>query len=85
MSLPDDPSARARSRGGWPVQRVPLGQEPADGHIMRTTPEERVLMMWPLTRDAWAMAGKPFPTYRREEIPVRRIHPGTRSTDRPDE
>lgn len=85
MSLPDDSSARARSRRGWPVQRARLGQEPADDLATRTTPVERVLMMWPLARDAWTMAGKPMPTYRREEVPVRRIHPGTRSTGRTDE
>ena len=87
MSSPDDPDARARARAraNWPVHRARLGQEPDDDLVRRTTPMERVLMMWPLARDAWILAGKPIPTYRREETPVRLIRPGDRSTDHRDD
>lgn len=87
MSSPDDPDARARARAraSWPVHRVRLGQEPDDDLARRTTPAERVLMMWPLARDAWILAGKPIPTYRREETPVRLIRPGDRDTDHRDD
>jgi hypothetical protein len=85
MSSPDDLDARARDRTRWPVRRAPLGQEPDDDLALRTTPIERVLMMWPLARDAWILAGKPIPTYRREETPVRVIRPAAGSADGQDE
>ena len=30
-----------------------------------------IALVQQLTRETWALAGKPTPTYRREEIPVR--------------
>jgi hypothetical protein len=38
-----------------------------------TTPEERLAVMWQLTLDAWASAGRPIPTYSRAETPIRVI------------
>ena len=35
-----------------------------------TTLEERVLMVWPLTLDAWAFAGLPIPDYERANTPI---------------
>jgi hypothetical protein len=85
MGSSDDLHERARARAHWPVRRALLGQEPADDIDTRTTPVERVLMMWPLARDAWIMAGKPIPTYSRETTPARLIRSGSRGADRRDD
>lgn len=54
------------------VGRVhPLGEEPRDDLVERTTPAERLAMVWPLTREAWSLADLPIPEYERGEVPVR--------------
>ena len=50
-------------------------QEAADLSAF-TTPEQRVAMVWELTRGAWALSGRPMPTYARAEMPVRMVRPG---------
>lgn len=41
----------------------------------RTTPAERVAMVWTLTREAWSLAGLAVPEYPREGIPLRVVEP----------
>jgi hypothetical protein len=38
-------------------------------------------MMWPLAKEAWALAGRPLPTYDRASIPIRVFLSGTRPSD----
>lgn len=64
---------RAEARKNWPVRFFPLGQEPGDDLSATTTASERVAMVWTLTQDAWAAAGRPIPTYSRAETPIRFI------------
>ena len=61
---------RRRARAEWPVRKFRLGEEPDDG-LADTTVEERVAMVWQLTLDAWASAGRQIPDYPRSEMPVR--------------
>lgn len=68
-------AARAAARGSWPVRRCVLGEEPAEELTATTTPSERLIMVWGLTLDAWALSGKPMPDYSREEAPGRVIRP----------
>jgi hypothetical protein len=84
MSAPDDtitePAERARqrraaTRGGWPVRRFALGQEPDDDLSRTTTAAERIAMVWRLTLDAWAMTGRLLPEYTRDRMPGRVIRP----------
>jgi hypothetical protein len=64
-------ASRAAARRAWPVRLFALGLEPRD-HLDRfTTPEERVAMVWTLTVEAWALAGRPIPAYSRAATPVR--------------
>lgn len=58
-------------RAHWPVRRFPLGAQPGDDLSATTTPAERVAMVWTLTLEAWSVAGRPLPDYRREDTPVR--------------
>ena len=74
MRPDDDPAARRRrARGSWPVAAFPLGAEPGDDLRGRTTPAERIAMMWPLAVDAWASAGRRLPEYTRDRMPGRVI------------
>ena len=68
----DDDKARARGRSTWPVRRTSLDDDGRDELCAATTPEERIAMMDDLAKEAWNLAGKPFPTYDRENIPIRR-------------
>ena len=34
-------------------------------------PLERLLMMWPLAREAWKVAGRKLPDYSRNQTPVK--------------
>jgi hypothetical protein len=72
-----DPEARRRAaRRTWPIARFALGDESADDVRVVTTPEQRVAMMWELAESAWALAGRPLPTYDRQHIPARVFRPG---------
>jgi len=63
------------------VRRYRLGEEPGDDLSLTTTAEERLEMVETLSVEAWALTGKPFPSYARHEMPVvlrplRRNEPG---------
>ena len=66
---------RAAARATWKIRRYELGEEPSDDLSATTTGVERIEMMWPLARDVWSFAGRSIPDYRREQTPVRVIHP----------
>ena len=53
------------------MRKFKLGEEPSDDLSDTTTPSERLAMMWPLAVEAWALAGRPLPTYDRSTIPIR--------------
>jgi hypothetical protein len=58
-----------------------LGEEPGDDLSRTTTAEERLEMVETLSVEAWALTGRPFPSYARHEMPVtlrplRRDEPG---------
>ncbi len=72
-----DPETRRReARGTWPIACFVLGDESANDTSAVTTPEERVAMMWELAETAWALAGRPLPTYDRQRIPARVFRAG---------
>lgn len=77
-----DEAARAAGRSSLPVRVFRLGEEPGDDLSGVTTADERLAMMWPLTVEAWRIAGLPIPEYPREETPVRVTRRATGS--RPD-
>jgi hypothetical protein len=62
-------------RRQWPIKRYRLGEEPGDDLSQVTTAEERLAMMWPLAKEAWALTGRPLPDYRREDTPGVVIRP----------
>jgi hypothetical protein len=72
-------AARSSARKSWPIRAHRLGEEPEDDLAKTTTAAERLAMMWPLTVDAWSLAGRPIPDYPRSETPSRVIRSGIRS------
>jgi hypothetical protein len=76
---PDDIEAarkRAEARQSWPVRIYRLGAEPSENLSATTTAEERLAMVEELSRQAWELSGRPWPSYTRAEIPVRIFRPG---------
>lgn len=74
MNARDGSATSGRSaRAAWPVRVFRLGDEPPDNLSDRTTPEERLAMMWPLAVSAWTAGGRPLPEYPRHRMPVRVI------------
>ena len=49
---------------------VPLKSSEADDSRMGGTVNERVAAVAELTRTAWQLAGRPFPSYTRAQMPV---------------
>lgn len=69
---------RSDRRSRFSVARAfPIGSEPEDDLVDRTTPAERLAMVWPLTREAWSLAGLPVPEYPRAEVPLRVVQRAT--------
>jgi hypothetical protein len=61
---------RSAARRSWPIRVYRLGGGPGDDLSGVTTVAERLAMMWPLALEAWALTGRPLPTYARQEIPL---------------
>jgi hypothetical protein len=78
MAQDPESAARAAARKGWPIRVYRLGEEPPDDLRATTTAAERVEMVWQVTLDAWALAGRTIPDYPRSEAPVRVIRSGVR-------
>lgn len=62
-------------REAWPVRVYRLGQEPGDGLSESTTPEQRLQMVWELTKRMWELSGRPHPSYSRTSMPGQVIRP----------
>lgn len=65
-------SGAAADRGSWPVRVYRLGTQPSEDLSATSTAEERLAMMEPLAREAFALSGRPEPTYARADSPVAR-------------
>ena len=40
-----------------------------------STPSARLAAVWAVTCDAWALSGRPWPDYHREDMPGRVLRP----------
>jgi hypothetical protein len=69
-------AGRAADRAAWPGRKRRLGDDAGDDLSALTTAEDRLTMMWPLARRAWALAGRPLPGYRRGQAPGRILRRG---------
>lgn len=78
ITPPDDAAARlarAAERGTWPIRRFLTHDAPSPDLTATTSPAERLAMVQRLTLDAWAMSGRPLPSYGRADMPGRVIRP----------
>lgn len=71
-----DEGRRARQRATWPIRKFALGEEPDENLSAVTTGEERLAMMWELSRRAWLLSGRPMPDYERATMPGRVLRNG---------
>jgi hypothetical protein len=82
LTLVDDAEERAERRRRrpqeWPVRAYRLGEEPSGDPLDRSTVDERIARVWPLTRAAWRVAGKAIPDYARGDAPGVLSRGGTR-------
>jgi hypothetical protein len=71
-------AVRAAAPDQWPIRVFRLGEEPSEDLSATTTAAQRLAMMWPLTLDAWAAAGRPIPDYPRHQAPIHILRAGIR-------
>jgi hypothetical protein len=55
------------------VRKFRLGEEPMDDVLVSLSPDERLALVFELTRRMWQLQGSPPCPYSRETIPVRVI------------
>jgi hypothetical protein len=67
---------RRRARAAMPVRIVALGHEPLTDERDTSTVDERLALVWTLTRRQWAFAGLEIPRYTRAEMPGRILRGG---------
>ena len=60
---------RRSARAAWPIRAFRLGEEPLLDDRDTTTPDERLALVWTLTREQWALAGRTIPDYTRANTP----------------
>ena len=71
----DASEARRLARAGWPIRKVALEAEGAHDTRDVSTVDERVALVWQLTREAWSLQGREIPSYPRHEAPGRMVRP----------
>jgi hypothetical protein len=62
---------RRRARAHWPIRRVGLRDEELTDPRDTSTVDERLALVWKLTREQWAFAGMTIPDYARADMPGR--------------
>lgn len=67
----DEPPKRVRE--GMVVRKFRLGEEPEVDVLLSVSPDERLAMVWELTRRMWLFQGSPPCPYSRDAIPIRVI------------
>lgn len=73
----DDVAAQRRAaRAAMPIRRFALGSEPGENLEASTTQNERLAMMWPLSRLAYELAGQYTEPSPRSELAGRVIRRG---------
>ena len=60
---------RKLARAAWPIRKIGLRDEELTDARDTSTVDERIALVWKLTRRQWAFSGRPIPTYTRAEMP----------------
>ncbi len=61
-------------RSPWPVRLLAQGEASGDDLSASTTAEERIAMVWELSRRMWLLTGRPWPRTSREALPIQVSH-----------
>lgn len=69
MRIPEREARAERRRATAVLNRTTLGHNEPDLHPLAGA--AAVALVDQLTREGWSSAGKPFPVYRRNQIPIR--------------
>jgi hypothetical protein len=70
MDAAERRAAERRKRATeWPVRCYRLGEEPNRDPLDLSTIDERIGMVWPLSKEGWAVAGRQIPNYERSSMP----------------
>jgi hypothetical protein len=64
---------RRRARADWPIRKVALSDEELTDPRDTSTVDERLALVWKLTRQQWAFAGLELPSYTRSQMPGRML------------
>jgi len=64
---------RRRARAGWPIRKLALRDEELTDPRDTSTVDERIALVWELTRQQWSFSGLDLPRYSRSEMPGRMI------------
>jgi hypothetical protein len=67
---------RRRARATMPIRIVALADEELTDARDTSTVDERLALVWTLTRRQWAFAGLEIPKYARAEMPGRILRGG---------
>ena len=70
------PRIQVMDRTNYPTRLILPGQSEPPEDLRRTTPEERIEMMWDLVLDAWVFMGKPLDESRLPRHVVRVVRGG---------
>jgi hypothetical protein len=62
---------RRRARANWPVRKLALLDEQLTDARDLSTVDERIALVWTLTRRQWAFSGRHMPKYDRASMPGR--------------
>jgi hypothetical protein len=60
---------RRRARERWPIRVVRLGEEELVDPRDTSSVDQRIALVWTLTRELWAFTGTPIPDYERSAMP----------------
>ena len=69
------PESPTPIRANLPIRTYLPGQEPGDDLSATTSPEERIALVWELSRRMWDLTGRPMPDAARSGLPIRVIRP----------
>lgn len=66
---------RRSARAAWPIRTFRLGEEPLLDDRDASTPDERLALVWTLTREQWELSGLVYPDYTRANTPGTVVRP----------
>ena len=70
-----DREERRKARASWPIRKLKLGEEELVDPRDTSTVDERIALVWRLTRELWSFQGKSIPDYDRCDAPGVVIRP----------